>query len=131
MAGTTFGFWLIWRLVIRYVEDAKNMSEELDDLALGVAGILGATTLLIAGSECVAEEHLLGTLDGQLILPVRVRRQWFWKVAATPFRGLPKTQVFKNVYIDFVGVFIRRFSKTWVFGSPLLCETSGLPSTYY
>ena len=88
MAGTTFGFWLIWRLVIRYVEDAKNMGEELDHLALGLAGILGATTLLIAGSECVAEEHLLGTLDGQLILPVRVRHQWFLKVAATLFIGI-------------------------------------------
>ncbi len=88
LAGINFGFWLIWRLIDHYAGKSESLPDEMDLMTVALAGILGATTMVITGCECVADERLLGTLDGQLVLPVSVRRQWFWKIAVALLTAL-------------------------------------------
>ena len=50
------------------------------DLASLMIGLFAVVTILLAGSTAIAEERRLGTLDGQVLLPVSRTAQWLLKL---------------------------------------------------
>lgn len=74
---------VLW-LRVAFVPAHRN---SLAEVASECFWLLWLLVPLIIGATSIAEERKLGTLDGQLCLPVATRRQWVVKLAMVIFWG--------------------------------------------
>jgi len=74
VAGLFVVGYAAFRLVPLDPDASRNLSE-------AVAALYAAVLVVLVGALACAEEHRLGTVSWQVLLPVSARRQWFVKVA--------------------------------------------------
>lgn len=70
----TLGVMVLGWVMLRMLPSAGVAAQGFQGLVLLLAGM----TMLLAGATAIAEERRLGTLEGQLLLPVS--RAWQWRV---------------------------------------------------